>query len=139
MADTRSDYDTRTIPVPRALGGYVGGVVVLGLRAEDVIDASAGHDPDAVALDGMVTHVEYTGRQNVVTVAVDAPPVIAPDVEPSGGATLQALFPPRAVVRTGAVVRMAVEAARAHVFDAVTGRALWHPDGGPVDEGRSVP
>ena len=106
--------------------------VVLGLRAEDVPDAAGGSDPDAVALDGIVTHVEYTGRQNVVTVAVDAPPVIAPDVEPSGGATLQALFPPRAVVRTGQPVRVAVEAARAHVFDAGTGKALWHPDGPPA-------
>ena len=89
-----------------------------------------------MALDGIVTHVEYTGRQNVVTVAVDAPPVIAPDVEPSGGATLQALFPPRAVVRTGQPVRVAVEAARAHVFDAVTGKALWHPDGPPAVDAR---
>jgi multiple sugar transport system ATP-binding protein len=119
-------------PVPLPLGEYVGREVVLGLRAEDVPDAAGGHDPDAVALDGIVTHVEYTGRQNVVTVAVDAPPVIAPDVEPSGGATVQSLFPPRAVVRTGQPVRVAVEAARAHVFDVVTGRALWHPDGPPA-------
>jgi len=115
-------------PVPPALRGYVGRDVLLGLRAEEVHDAAAGHDPDAVTLDGMVTHVEYTGRQNVVTVAVDAPPVIAPGVEPSGGATVHALFPPRALVRTGEPVRVAVEAGRAHVFDAVTGRALWHPD-----------
>ena len=123
-------------PVPPPLEEYVGRDVVLGLRAEDVADAAGGSDPDAVALDGIVTHVEYTGRQNVVTVAIDAPPVIAPDVEPSGGATLQALFPPRDVVRTGQPVRVAVEAARAHVFDAVTGKALWHPDGPPAVDAR---
>ena len=59
-------------------------------------------------------------------------PVTAPGTElaagSSSGATLRSLFPPRAAVRAGEAVRLAVEAARAHVFDAVTGRALWHPE-----------
>ena len=126
---------TRTLPlwqaVPPPLLDHVGREVVLGLRAEDVHDAAAGLDPDAVALDGVVSHVEYTGRQNVVTVAVGAPPVVAPGAElsvgSSSGATLRSFFAPKAGIRPGAAVRIAVEAARAHVFDAVTGRALWHP------------
>jgi multiple sugar transport system ATP-binding protein len=79
-----------------------------------------------------VTNVEYTGRQNVVTVVMDAPLVVVPDPElivgSATGATLRSLFPARAEVRPGDSVRLAVEAARAHVFDAVTGEALWHPE-----------
>jgi multiple sugar transport system ATP-binding protein len=79
-----------------------------------------------------VTNVEYTGRQNVVTVVMDAPLVTVPDPEAvpsiSTGAMLRSLFPARAEVRPGQSVRLAVEAARAHVFDAVTGEALWHPE-----------
>jgi multiple sugar transport system ATP-binding protein len=119
-------------PVPPPLREHVGHEVVLGLRAEDVHDATAGPAPDTVALDGVATHVEYTGRQNVVTVAVGAPPVTAPGVELNAadlaGATLRALFPARAKVRPGDAVRLAVDGARAHVFDVLTGRALWHPD-----------
>jgi len=132
----------RTLPlwqaVPPALHEHVGRDVVLGLRAEDVHDAAADPDPDAVALDAVVTDVEYSGRQNVVTVAVGAPPVTAPGIErtsvESSGATLRSLFPPRAEIRAGNAVRVAVEAARAHVFDAVTGLALWHPAGASDDE-----
>jgi multiple sugar transport system ATP-binding protein len=107
---------------------HVGRDVVLGLRAEDVSPAATGHDPDSVALDGTVIRAEYTGRQNVVTAAMAAPPVTAPGVEWSEGTALRALFPPRDLVRPGEPVRVSVDAARAHVFDAVTGRALWHPD-----------
>jgi multiple sugar transport system ATP-binding protein len=118
-------------PVPLSLDEHVGREVVLGLRAEDVHDAAAGPVPDSVALDGVVTSAEYTGRHNVITVAVGAPPVTAPGVEMAvgadSGATLRALFPARSAVRAGDPVRLAVEAGLAHVFDSVTGRALWHP------------
>lgn len=138
---------TRTLPlwrpVPPPLRDHVGREVVLGLRAEDVHDASAGHHQDAVTLDAVVTEVEFGGRHVVVTLAVGAPPVTAPGVEmsagSSAGATLRTRFPARSDVRPGDLVRVAVEAGRAHVFDAVTGAALWHPDGGPSSTGNPVP
>ena len=128
---------TRTLPiwrsVPDPLLAHVGRDVVLALRAEDVSPATSDHDPDSVALDGTVISAEYTGARNVVTVAVAAPPVTAPGVASSERTTLRVLFPPRAVLRPGDAVRVTVDAARAHVFDAVTGRALRHPDG--IDAG----
>jgi multiple sugar transport system ATP-binding protein len=125
----------RTLPlwqgVPLSLHGHVGREVVLGFRPEDVHGPEDAHGPDSVTLDAIVAAVEYTGRHNVVAVAVSAPPVAALGSEPSpgsrSGATLHAFFPPRAVLRAGETVRIAVEGARAHVFDARTGRALWHP------------
>jgi multiple sugar transport system ATP-binding protein len=124
-------------PVPEPLRPYVGQEVVVGLRAEDVRDAAAGTDPELVALDAVVTLAEYTGRHNVLTLAIGAAPVTAPGAALSAGsgsgATLRALFPPRAEVRVGDAVRVAVDAARAHVFSAATGRALWHPAAAPED------
>ena len=126
-------------PVPPSLGDHLGREVVLGLRAEDVHDAAAGQDPESVALDAVATDVEYTGRHTAVTMAVGAPPVTAPGVElsagGSSGATLHSFFPGRAAVRPGDPLRIAVRAADAHVFDAVTGRALWHPADASDDGG----
>jgi len=145
VADGQAGFEVgpRTLPtwrpVPPPLRDHVGRDVVLGFRAEDVHDASAGPAPDTVVLDGVATNVEYTGRQSVVTVAVGAAPVTAPGVElnaaGSAGATLRSLFPPHVVVGRGDAVRLAVEGARAHVFDVPTGRALWHPDGGDYGTG----
>jgi multiple sugar transport system ATP-binding protein len=124
-------------PVPPPLQGHVDRDVVLGLRAEDVHDARGGHDPDAVVLDAIVQEVEYTGRTTVVTLAVGAPPVTAPGSESSldrsRGATLRSFFPAQAGVGPGAAVPVAVSAADAHVFDAATGAALWHPVRGAED------
>jgi multiple sugar transport system ATP-binding protein len=102
------------------------GEVVLGFRPEDV---HHGPWPDAVELDAVVTAVEYTGRNQAVTLAVGAGPVTAPgaDLAAAGGATLRALFPARDPVRAGDAVRMSVDARRAHVFDPTTGAALQHP------------
>jgi multiple sugar transport system ATP-binding protein len=119
-------------PVPPPLQDYVGRDVVLGLRAEDVRPATTDPDVDAVELDGVVTEVEYTGRHSVVAVTLDALPITAPGSElvvgSSDGATVHAFLPSRDVLRPGDPVRVAVAAASAHVFDAETGRALWHPE-----------
>jgi multiple sugar transport system ATP-binding protein len=126
-------------PVPPPLREHVGREVVLGLRAEDVHDAAGGQHQDSVALDAVATFVEFSGRHTVVTLAVGAAPVTAPGAEmsagSSAGATLRSHFPSRAGVRPGDLVRLAVDAGRAHVFDAVTGSALWHPDGDPPGTG----
>jgi multiple sugar transport system ATP-binding protein len=62
----------------------------------------------------------------VVTVQVDASLAVG------NRAVLRTLLPPRQPVYAGAAVRVALNAADAHVFDALTGRALWHPEGGAV-------
>lgn len=118
-------------PVPASLRGAAGRDVVLGLRAEDVHEAGAGLDPDAVALDAVVSAVEFTGRHNVVRLAVGAPAVQGPGIDGPRAATLYSVVPLRAVVRLGDSLRISVDATRAHVFDASTGAALRHPDEEP--------
>jgi multiple sugar transport system ATP-binding protein len=118
--------------VPPQLRDSTGRHVVLGVRPEDVFDATEGCDPEFVALPATVLAIEHTGPEKVVTVAVAAPPVAAPGADPAdaraGRARLRCRFPAKAEVRRGGVVQVAVDAARAHVFDATTGQALWHPD-----------
>jgi multiple sugar transport system ATP-binding protein len=122
-------------PVPGGLSGSVGQQVVLGVRPEDVHDATGGCAPELVTLPATVLAVEHTGREKVVTVEVAAPPVTTPGADPAEvratAARLRARFPPRAAVRPGASVQVAVDVARAHVFDATTGRGLWHPGPAP--------
>jgi multiple sugar transport system ATP-binding protein len=120
------------MPVPPALAGHVGREVVLGLRPEDVREATGqGANPDLVTLQGVVTCVEYTGRQNVVSAAIDvqAGPGSSASLPDGEAPMLRSLFPPRAAVQRGEPVWLAVQGARTHVFDAVTGEALWHPTG----------
>jgi multiple sugar transport system ATP-binding protein len=77
---------------------------------------------------------------------VQAPPVTTPgelSKDSPPGATLRSFFPPEAVIRPGDAVRVAVKGERAHVFHAVTGRALWHPqdgsDGEPEEHSGDLP
>ena len=120
----------RTLPLWGPGPALPPGELVLGFRPEDV---HRGPWPDAVELEAVVTAVEYTGRNQAVTLAVGAGPVAAPgaDLAAAGGATLRALFPAGDPVRPGDAVRVSVDARRAHVFDPATGAALHHPGDGP--------
>jgi ABC-type sugar transport system ATPase subunit len=112
-------------PAPSDVDGQR--ALVLGWRPEDVRpgDSSA----DAVAVDAVVTAVEYTGRHQAVTLAVGAAPVNTPGagLAAAGGATLRALWPPREAIRAGDATRVLIDARRALVFDARTGATLHHP------------
>jgi multiple sugar transport system ATP-binding protein len=136
VTDALAGYQvgTRTLPLwGPAPSGVDGRELVLGFRAEDVRpgsgSGSGSASSDAVTLDAVVTAVEYTGRHQAVALAVGAPPVRTPGagLAAAGGATLRALYPPRQPIRVGDATRVAVDARRAHVFDALTGRTLHHP------------
>ena len=131
-------------PLPSELAGHVGRQVVLGVRAEDVHLMEAGTDrvdppgyarADLAVLDAMVINVEFSGRHSVVYASIEVSsledagsPVMD---ELSVGAGLCAMAPSQAHLRPGAPISLALQARRAHVFDAVTGLALWHPDPRP--------
>jgi multiple sugar transport system ATP-binding protein len=102
------------LPVPAELVAHVGQEVMLGLRAEDIRDAGDEPDPDHTCLSGPVRAIDRTGRDAFLTVQV-------------GAHRLVARFSGRSRARVGDVVTIAVDAARAHVFDRQSGRALYHP------------
>jgi multiple sugar transport system ATP-binding protein len=119
-------------PVPFTLVGHVGRPVLLGLRAEEVVEAGPAADPASVTLPATVAVVEVTGPDARVAVqvdaALDAPGPLATSA-PYRDAPFWARFDPRTSVRPGDRVEVAVDAARAHVFDPATEQALHHPDG----------
>ncbi|MDQ1661106.1 MAG: multiple sugar transport system ATP-binding protein [Blastococcus sp.] len=116
-------------PVPPELQGWVGRELVLGLRPTDVQDAGAGGQAEAVRLPATAAVVERMGSQTLVALTVDAPSVAAPGADLPVGprARLHARFPARTAVRVGDRVELAVDSTQVHVFDPVSGRALWHP------------
>ncbi len=118
-------------PLPPELRGSVDRPVVLGVRAEAVHDATGGADPDLVTLPATVLSVEHTGPDQIVTVEMPAPAVATPGADqPEAAATaarLRARLPAGSRVHPGDSVQIAVVAAAAHVFDGLTGEALWHP------------
>jgi multiple sugar transport system ATP-binding protein len=123
------------VPLPAALRDLVDRPVVLGVRPEDIHDAREGIDPRLVALNATVTAVEYTGREDLVTVELPVPAVASPGADPSEAgaqrAQVRARFSPTEKVRPGDEVQLAIDVVRAHVFDVTTGQALHHP---PDDE-----
>ena len=101
-------------PLPAELADQVGREVTLGLRPEDVRDAGHEPDPDHVLLSGPVRAIDRNGRDAYLTIDV-------------GNQRLVARFSGRTGARVGDVVTVAVDAARAHVFDRRSGLALYHP------------
>jgi len=103
------------LPVPPTLAAHVGRDVILGLRSEHVTEAGPDPDPDAAVLTGRVRGIDRNGRDAFVSVQLDRTRLVA-------------RFTGRTRVRIGDVVTVAVDTARAHVFDAATGLALHHPE-----------
>ena len=108
----------RTLPtwsaLPAALASYRDGPVLLGVRPEDVYEYPL---PEHGTLAGLVARVELTGPHALVSVQV-------------GYDRLTARFGGRTSVRPGDPVTVGIDAARMHVFDSVTQRALVHPAAG---------
>lgn len=121
-----------------ALASYAGRQVAVGLRSEDMEDASIARDGDARAvLTTTVSLTEALGSEIVVHFPVDAARVITEDTkaleEDAGtedvpvahaGNTWVASFSPRSRVRAGNPVQIAVDAERLHYFDPDTGLAI---------------
>jgi ABC-type sugar transport system ATPase subunit len=88
------------------------GEVWLGLRPEDLQWVPPGALANGVCLAGPALSVEPLGPDTLVAVDI------------GGGATIACRLPPRSVRRAGEPVALAVDAARIHLFDRVSGRRL---------------
>jgi multiple sugar transport system ATP-binding protein len=112
--------------------------VVLGIRPEAFEEATFAPDASA-AIEAHVEVIEEVGSEGHVYFSVNAPRISAESLEAEDDATIlaesESLFnarvDPRAPIRVGDAIRLAVDASRFHFFDRETGSSLM--DRGPID------
>jgi multiple sugar transport system ATP-binding protein len=130
-----------------ALGGYEGRKIVLGIRPEDMEDASLVADaPSERRIGARIGLREALGSDVVVHFEVDAPPALTEDVKElavdvsrdelekverkAGQSTTEALarLNPRTTARAGDRVELVVDTHRLHYFDIDDGTAIYGRD-----------
>jgi multiple sugar transport system ATP-binding protein len=122
-----------------ALASYTGRKVVVGVRSEDMEDASLKPDsPTDRLLDGQVTLVEALGSEIVVHFDLEGESVVTDDtkevaqaageevIDTSGDNMVKwvASFAPRSRVSIGNDVKILVDVERMHWFDPETSEAI---------------
>ena len=127
-----------------ALESYVGRPIVLGIRPENLEDASLEPDtPDDQRIKGVLVLREPLGSEIVAHFTVSAPPALTEDVrelardvgqesavqaaadEGAVETTMVGRFGPRSRVRTGDVVDVAVDTRSLHFFDLESGLGIY--------------
>ncbi len=122
-----------------ALRKYSGRRIALGVRSEDMEDASLTSVPQERRIRAEVTLTEALGSQIIVHFTFPGDRVITEDTKlleaESGGEELHlgdqgqvswvASFAPRSRVKMGDQIEIAVDIERAHYFDPDTSDAIW--------------
>jgi multiple sugar transport system ATP-binding protein len=111
------------------LTAYAGRKVIIGVRPEDIDDASVTDKRDFAEILAPVTLVEALGAETMVHLAIDAPWVDAGDpdaiAEASSVRSAVGRFSPRTQVRAGDRARLAVTVGNLHFFDCETRNSIW--------------
>jgi multiple sugar transport system ATP-binding protein len=126
------------------LRGYEAKRVVLGLRPEDMEDASLGSEvPSGRRIRATVSLREALGADVLVHVAIAAPPVLTEDARElatdvgqealldaeararAGQSTFLARLSPRTTAREGEPIELAVDVTRFNFFDPETGLGIY--------------
>jgi multiple sugar transport system ATP-binding protein len=140
----RVGLDDETLSARPGLEAFVGRPLVLGIRPEDLEDASIQSSPEDRRLNGKVALREALGAEVMVHFSVDAQPALTEDVrelaedlhgsgeaaavqqpEEEEGTLMVGRFSPRSRVREGDEVEVAVDTRALHFFDAETGLAVY--------------
>ena len=137
----RIELGEETLSVRPALRNYEGRPVVLGIRPEDLEDASL-EDGEAAGrtLQGKVSLREALGSEVMVHFTIDAPPAVTEEVRElasdagseapkgEGEATLVGRFGARTTVHDGESVEVAVDTRALHFFEPETGLGIYEGD-----------
>ncbi|MCP3992121.1 MAG: sn-glycerol-3-phosphate ABC transporter ATP-binding protein UgpC [Actinomycetia bacterium] len=120
-----------------ALADYVDGEVVVGIRPEDIEDASLESDaPEGQILHTETTLVESLGAEVILHFLLDAEPYAIMDAEfegedavvatpdDEGRFTYVARVSPRSAAKIGDPIDLVVDTGRLHFFDPGTGLAI---------------
>jgi multiple sugar transport system ATP-binding protein len=135
-----------------ALRGYEGRSVILGLRPEDLEDASlVAEAPADRRIGARVLLREALGADVVVHLKIDAPEVLTDDVKEladdvgvealqaveqraeAGESTFLARLNPRTEAQTDRLVELVVDVTRLHYFDPESGLAIYDGSGPASD------
>jgi multiple sugar transport system ATP-binding protein len=145
LGSQRVTLGEETLGEHPALRDWAGRKIVLGIRPENLDDASLASDsPPDRRLRGEVELREALGSELVVHFKLDAPPALTEDVRElaqdlgderalqeaaEGGATettIVARFDPHSRVREGDVAEVAVDTSALHFFDPETGLGIYN-------------
>jgi len=127
------------VPLARENPPHRVGRVVLGIRPEAFADAALAHS-GRPTIDVDVRVIEELGSDAHVLFPVEAPPITAESLETAAEASLllsgaQSMFTarvePGTTAAAGSRVTLAVDPARFHFFDPVTGESVATPDRAP--------
>jgi multiple sugar transport system ATP-binding protein len=142
--EQRIEVGSETLQARPALEQYVGRSVVLGIRPEDLEDASLATDtPGDRRLRGEVVLREALGSEVMVHFKIDANQALTDDVKElkedvgapdeldvhGSGATLVGRFGARTRVKTGEATEVAVDTRSLHFFDPETGMGIYDGKG----------
>ncbi|MBA3338588.1 MAG: sn-glycerol-3-phosphate ABC transporter ATP-binding protein UgpC [Geodermatophilaceae bacterium] len=121
-----------------AVRSYLDRPVIVGLRPEDMNDATLSRADHGGVLQATADLVEAMGSDVLVHFAIDAPQVVTEDTrelardlgedaksDGGSGTVMVARFSPRTAARVGSPVTIAVDTERLHVFDPETGESVW--------------
>ena len=148
VGGNRLPVDRSLVTARPALERYAGRKVVLGIRPEDMEDASLVADaPAERRLSSTVELREALGSDVVVHFGIDAPHAITDDVRElaadvgaealekvqqsaeGGRSTVLARLNPRSRVGKGDTIELVVDVQRLHFFDPDTGKGIYDGNG----------
>jgi multiple sugar transport system ATP-binding protein len=148
-----ADFGPASLRIPESvlaarpsLRGYAGKPVIVGLRPEDIEDAAFAPSANGSSLDVDVALAEAMGAELIAHFSVDARPLVGASMravhgvdegpedaagltllaaDAEGEAMITARLSPRSTARTGAPLRVALDAERLHFFDPETEDSIW--------------
>ncbi len=142
FGSTTLELDERVLDRRPSLARYEGRRVVVGIRPEDLQDASLAPDgPGSRRMTARVDLLEALGSEVLAHFTVDAPPVVTDDTKElvrdlgttaqlearaaEGTSSFVARLDPRTPARRGESLEMAVDLERMHFFDLDDGRSIF--------------
>jgi len=140
----RLSVDESVFETHPALRRFEGRRVILGIRPEDMEDASVlGEVPPGRIMDANVSLVESLGSEVMAHFTINAPPVLTEDIKElavdlgaehldrmvmhaeQGTSVFVASLSPRTRVREGETIPLSVDTTRAHFFDPSSGLGIY--------------
>src|SRR4051794_5445342 len=141
LGSQRIELGADTLATHASLHEYVGKRVVVGIRPEDLDDATLVADtPESQRLHGKLVLAEGLGAEIVAHFDIDARPALTDDVrelaaelgsqltDQAPHTTMVGRFGARSAVREGQQIEVAVDTRTMHFFDPDTGAAIYGGD-----------